>query len=72
MKLTICELNAELAESKKMLTGNQPLVSLGSQLSKLNTINKLPSSLAADRFYSMAQSVILKSSPYAICLGGRL
>ena len=63
MKLAICALNAELAEAKDMLSDNQPLVSLGAQFSKLNSINKQPSSLAADRFYAMAQAVIPKASP---------
>ena len=72
MKSTICALNLELAEVKKMLVDNQPLVSLGAQLSKLNTINKLPSSLAVDIFYAMDQTVITKASPESISLGGVL
>ena len=72
MKLAICALNAELAEAKDMLSDNHPLVSLGAQFSKLNSINKQPSSLAADRFYAMAQAVIPKASPEAISLGGGL
>ena len=38
----------------------------------LNAINKRSSSLDADRFYAMAQAVIPKASPEAICLGGGL
>ena len=52
-----------------MVADNQPLVSAGSQLSKINPINKGPSSLAADIFYSMTQAVIPKASPEAIYLG---
>ena len=52
-----------------MLADNQPLVSVGTQLSKLKPINKRPSSLAVDIFYSMAQAVIQKASPEAIYLG---
>ena len=63
MKLTICALNAELVEANNMLAENQPLVSLGAQLSKLKSINKWTSSLAADRFYAMAQAVMPKASP---------
>ena len=63
MKSTICVLNADLAEGKKMVADNQSLVSVGVQLSKLNSINKIPSSLAADRFYDMAQSEMSKASP---------
>ena len=48
MKLTICVLNAELAESKKMLEVNQPLVISGAQLSKLKSIKKRPYLLNAD------------------------
>ena len=70
MKSTICALNADLAEAKNMLAENHPLFSSGSQLSKMNSIKELPSSLAADRFYSMAQSVMPKASPTAICFGG--
>ena len=55
-----------------MLAYNHPLVSLGAQLSKLKSMNKRPPSLAADRFYAMAQAVIQKTSPEAICLGGGL
>ena len=36
MESTICTFNAELEEAKKMLADNQSLVSLGSQLYKLN------------------------------------
>ena len=39
-------------------------------MSKINSINKLPPSLAADRFYAMAQSGMLKASPREIYLGG--
>ena len=39
-------------------------------MSKLKSTNKLPSSLAEDKFYSMAQSVIPKASPEEIYLGG--
>ena len=42
MKLTICALNAELVEAKKLLSDNQLLISAGYQLSKLRTINKRP------------------------------
>ena len=63
IKSTICALNKNLSEAKKMLADNQPLVSSGTQLSKLKSISKRPSSLAEDRFYAMAQSVIPKSSP---------
>ena len=55
-----------------MLAYNQTLVILGAQLSKLKSINKLPPSLAADRFYAMAQAVMPKTSPEAISLGGGL
>ena len=41
-------------------------------MSKLNSINKQPSSLAADIFYDVAQAVMQKASPEAICLGGGL
>ena len=51
-----------------MLAENLPLVILGTQLSKLNPINKRPSSLAADIFYAMDQAVIPKTSPEAIFL----
>ena len=61
MKLSIYELNLELSEAKKMLAENQPLVILGAQLSKLKSIKKRPSSLAADIFYTMAQAVIPKA-----------
>ena len=40
MNLIICAFNAEFSETKKMLADNQPLVCLGSQLSKLKLINK--------------------------------
>ena len=63
MKSTICDLNAELAEAKTMLADNQLLVSVGDQLSHLNSINKLPSFLATDIFYAMDQEVIPKASP---------
>ena len=69
MKLTICTLNAELAEFKKMLVENQLLVSVGAQLSKIKSINKRPPLMAANRFYSMVQAVIPKASPEAIYLG---
>ena len=55
-----------------MLADNQPLFSAGAQLSKLNAINKLPSSLYTDRFYAMDESVMSKSSPEAICIRGGL
>ena len=35
-KSTICALNVELTEARKMLSDNQMLVSAGAQLSKLN------------------------------------
>ena len=63
-------MNAELAEAKKILAENQPLVSSGDQLYKLNPINKQPSSLDADIFYAMAQAVIPKASHKSICFGG--
>ena len=69
---TICTLNSDLVESKKMLLYNQLLVSLVTQLSKIKSINKLPSSLASDRIYTMDQEVMLKASPEAIYLGGGL
>ena len=53
MKSNICALDAEWAEAKNMLADNQPLVSAGAQLSKIKSINKRPSSLAADIFYAM-------------------
>ena len=55
-----------------MLADNQPLVSLGTQLYRLKSINKLPPLLAAYRFYAMAQAVITKASPEAISIGGGL
>ena len=70
MKSTICALNAELSEAKKMLANNQPLVSLDAHLYKLKSINKLPSSLAADIFYAMSQVVMPKASLMENCLGG--
>ena len=66
IKLTICALNAELEEEKKMLAYNQPLLSLCAQLSKLNSINKKPPSMSADRIYTMDQVVIPKPPPEAI------
>ena len=72
MKLTICSLNADLSDYNKILSENQPLVSLGDQLSKLKSINKQTPSLAADIFYAMAQAVIPKSSPETISIGGEL
>ena len=71
-KLTICALNVELTEARKMLSDNQTLVSAGAQLSKLKQINKLQSSLSADRFNAMDQAVIPKASLDTICLGGGL
>ena len=53
-----------------MLADNQPLVSLGALLSKLNSINKQPTSLAVDIFYAMDQAVMPKASPEAISFGG--
>ena len=38
MKLTIGAFSAELSEANKMLEDKEPLVSLGAQLSKLNSI----------------------------------
>ena len=55
-----------------MLSDNQPLLSLGAQLSRLKSIKKRPPSLAAERFYAMAQVVMPKASPEAISLGGGL
>ena len=72
MKFTMCTLNADLAESKKMLAENQPLVSADAHFYKLKSINKRPSSLAVDKFYDMAQAVIPKASPEEICVGGGL
>ena len=72
MKSTICPLNSELADAKNILADNQPLVSLGAQLSKLDSINKRPPSLDMDRFYATDQAVITKASPEAISLGGGL
>ena len=63
MNLTICAFNVELAEAKKILADNQMLASAVAQLSKLNTINKQPPLLDADRFYAMSQAVIPKASP---------
>ena len=63
MKLTICALNSEFAEAKKMLADNQTLVSLGAHLYRLKSINKRPPSLAVGRFYAMAQAVMPKTSP---------
>ena len=70
MKLTICELNSGFTEAKKMLADNQPLVSLGAQLSRLKSINKRRTLLAADIFYDMSQEMTPKSSPEAISIGG--
>ena len=53
-----------------MLEDNQPLVSLGAQLSKLKLINKQSPSLAGDIFYAVAQAVISKASLEAISLAG--
>ena len=39
------------------------VICLGDQLYKLKSINKRPSSLAADIFYAMYQAVIPKASP---------
>ena len=72
MKSIICALSTYLEESKKMLADNQPLFNVGSQLSKLKSIKKQPSLLAVDIFYAMAQAVIMKASPEAICFGGGL
>ena len=72
MKSTIFVLNAELSDSKNMLEENHPLVILGTQLSKLKSINKRPSLLAADRFYDMSQAVMPKVLPEEISLGGGL
>ena len=71
-KSTIYKLNAELEEAKNILANNQPLVSAGAQLSKLKSINKRPSLLAADRFYAMSQAVVPKALPEAIFLGDEL
>ena len=72
MELTIYALNAELEEVNKMSAENQPLVGLGAQLYKLKPINKQPSSLADNKFYAMAQTVLPKTSPEEISLGGGL
>ena len=72
MKSTICALNSELAEAKKMLADNHMLVNLGAQFSKLMSINKQPPSLAADIFYAMAKAVMSKVSPESVSLGGGL
>ena len=66
MKLTICALDEELEDSKKMSADNQSLVCLGSQLSKLKSIKQRPSLLAAYRFYAMYKAVMPKASPEAI------
>ena len=55
-----------------MLADKQPLVSLSAQLSKLNSINKQPPSLAGDISYTMAQAEMPKASPEAIYIGGGL
>ena len=68
MKSTICTPNAKLAEAKKILAETQLLVSAGAQISKLNSINKRPLSLATDIFYAMTQAVIPKASPESIFL----
>ena len=71
MKSTICALNVELEEAKKMLADNQTLVIFGAQFSKLGSIKKQPSSLSEDICYAMSQAVITKGSPEAIShLGG--
>ena len=70
--MTICALNTELEEAKGMLAYNHPLVSLGANLSRLNSIDKQLLSLAVERFHAMAQVVMPKSSPEAISLGGEL
>ena len=53
-----------------MLADNQPLVSLGAQLSGLKPINKQPPSLDVGRFYAMSQAVMPKASLEEISLGG--
>ena len=58
MKYFIYALNEELADAKKMLVDNQPLVSVGAQLSKLNSTKKQPSLLATDIFCDMDQAVM--------------
>ena len=55
-----------------MLAENQTLVSLGARLSRLKSINKQLTSLAVDRFYAIAQAVMLKASQETISLGGGL
>ena len=55
-----------------MLVDNQLLVILCAQFYKLKSINKKPSSLAADRFCTMAQELIPKASLEVISLGGGL
>ena len=70
MKLTICALNAKLAEAKKMSEDNQSLGSLGAQLSKLKPANKRPSLLDADIFYVISQAVMPKASTEEIYLRG--
>ena len=72
MNQTLCALNSELSEAKKMLADNHPLVSLGAQLSKLKSINQGPTSLDADQFNAIYQSVMPKASPEAIYIGGGL
>ena len=52
-----------------MLAYNQPLIIVGSQLSKLKSTIKLTSLLARGRFYAMAQAVIPKASPDSIYCG---
>ena len=70
MKSTFCLLNVELAEVKNMLADKQTLVSLDAQLSRLNSINKQPPSLAANIFYATVQAVMPKVSPEEISIGG--
>ena len=72
IKLTICALNSELAEAKKILAGNQPLVSLRAQLYRIKSINKRPPLMAADRFYAIPQSLMPNASREEISLGGGL
>ena len=69
MNLTTCALNAYLEEDTKMLSENQTLLSVGSNFSKLKSINKQSSSLAVDVFYAISQAVMPKSSPEAIYIG---
>ena len=51
---------------------NYTCIISGPQLSKLKSIHKRPPSLAANRFYAMAQAVMPKASPEEIYFGVEL